>query len=397
MIDLFETAMNTAGKVDDLLGKRGARAGGLILLATLFIVYLIAPSPYDPTMPYPPDNITGIGLQPPLWWAGGAPPTPLLERVGLDPNAHINYEIFLGDGENNLTTVAKVIGETHQCAYNYNLTWSLHPSTTYYWQVRASNRLHKKSESPLWKFSTQSVPTIETFKADRTLINRGEPVQLRWSIINVSRTNLDPLGEVPPLGEAIFYPQKNTSYTLTASNFAGDAQSKLWITVVTPQIIDFMEGGWSTYEEGYGSRIYEIKSVEGKFDNATKISYDLIEGGRVGITKNVTNQVKFLENTDGISYFYKGGGTPNKIQLVLIDQDGISFGTSWEMATVPESWTTQEAMYEDFRCLEADGCKKDLNPTEIAMVGFGIYDEEGRESGSSGWIIIDDVQAFHRS
>ena len=392
MTDLFETAMSVAEKVDRVFSSGKRRRGFVALLVVLLAAYIFVPSPEVPVMIYPAENISGIGLAPPFWWEGGAPSIPVISSLGLDPNSRINYEIFLGTGVDNLTATVKFEEDGRKSTLNCNLTDPLLPGITYYWQITATNSLGKSSKGPVWKFSTRAVPTIESFGTDHLIVNGGEPVRLTWSVANASNVKLDPLGEVPASGEMVLYPQENSTYVLIGSNFAGEASSVLNVVVIRPLVLDSMESGWSTYEDGVGSKIEKIESIEGKVDNATKISYVLVEGGNVGISKNVSKRAKSLAGTDGISFFYRSSDVSGPLKMTLVNQEGCTFEISWQDPGAADIWTLLEARYENFRPL--GGCDVDLDPEKVASISYEVYDEVDWVSGSYSWLAIDDLQGI---
>ena len=237
MIDLFETAMSVAGRIDKLIFSSRIRktvfTSLILVLITLTIFIHFLPSPQVPEMPCPPDGYVDLGLQPTLWWVGGAPITPILFEMGLDPNSHIAYEVLLGTDKDNLSPLEWQYGGNKLGYLNHNLTSPLQPGATYFWKIRAKNRLNKNADGPVWKFSTIPLPTIEYFVADHEIIESNMTVNLSWSVINASETIIGPdLGTVPQKGDLTIVPLENVSYTLMASNFAGDRTYELHITVL---------------------------------------------------------------------------------------------------------------------------------------------------------------------
>jgi len=399
---LFEALMTAAERADDLVHRNGAKAGLLVLPVAALIIYALAPGPYEPETPCPTDNTTSIGLMPQLWWVGGAPKTPVLSSVGLDPNTRIGYQLHLGTSEENMRIAGTTDGGRGKEYLNINITTPLDPGTVYLWQVVAENGLNKRSESEVWTFSTRSLPEIEQFEANRSLLNLGEPVVLCWSVSNAKEAEIEPeVGEIPLRGEMKLAPEENVTYTLTARNFAGEVNSSVDVAVLAPQFIDSMAGGWSTREDGRGSAVQSIKVVDGVEENATRISYDLVPDGWVGITKLVsTNETDGLNlaGTDGLRFFCNGSETYNALDIWLRDANGTIYGRSWEDGTIPQDWTLQNARYENFSCVEEEGSKcKDaaFDFGNVTAVYFIIRDRANQDSGSSGWIAIDDLEAFH--
>ena len=404
MTDLFEASMTAAERVDGFLKRSGPKAAFLALLAAVLLIYAFAPGPYEPEMPCPTDNTSSIGLAPPLWWIGGAPRTPVLSSMGLDPNSRIRYDVLLGVSDEDMRVVGTTSGGRGKENLHLNITTPLEPGTVYRWQVVAENGLKKRSESEVWTFSTRALPEIERFEVDRSVVDLGESVTLSWSVINAREAEIGPgVGEVPLKGEVSLAPQDNVTFTLTVRNFAGMERASVDVAVSQHLVIDSMAGGWSTREDGKGSHVQDIRSVAGVEENATRISYDLILGGWVGITKTLSRRGGSgslnLAGTDGLSFFCRGSESANALEIWLRDANGTIYGRFWEGGAISQDWTGLEAGYEEFGCIEVEGtgCKDaTLDIGNVTAVYFIVADRESQEFGSSGWIAIDDLEAFHR-
>ncbi len=403
--DLFEALMAAAERADDLFRRRRSKTGLLVLLAllaALLIIYALAPGPYEPDTPCPMDNTSSIGLTPPLWWVGGAPKTPVLSSAGLDPNSRIGYQLLLGTSEEDMRAVGTTSGGRRRENLHLNITTPLLPDTVYLWQVVAENGLHKRAESQVWTFGTRALPEIERFEANRSILDLGEAVALSWSIANAREAEIEPgVGDVPLRGEMSLVPEENVTFTLAARNFAGEARASVDVAVLPSQFIDSMAGGWSTSEDGKGSVVQDIKVVAGVEENATRISYDLVPRGWVGITKTVSPKSGTgglnLAGTDGLKFFCRGSETSNGLEIWLRDAGGTIYGRSWDV--ILSDWALQRAGYEDFSCVEGEGagCRDaafDLG--NVTAVYFVVRDRDSQGPGSSGWIAIDDLEAFRR-
>jgi len=396
---LFEALMTAAEKLDELFRRRWSRVALLALLAALLLVYVLAPGPRVPQTPCPPDNTTGIGLSPSLWWSGGGPRTPSLSWAGLDPNSMISYHVLFGAEGEEMQLVGSVRGGAGGTENLFiNLTAPLAPGTAYRWQVVSENRIKKRAESRVWTFSTRALPEIESFEAGRSLVDLGDPVLLRWSVANAREAEIEPgVGPVPLRGEMSLAPQENVTYTLTGRNFAGSVSSSLDVTVLFPLAIDSMAGGWSTYEDGRGSAISGIRAVPGVVDDATRISFDLSPGGVAGIAKVFSSTAGEgglnLAGTDGLSFHLRGGGDPTAFEVMIVDGNGSLYRRLWDEGAVPGEWARMEARYEEFGGAGAEGIWEEIgNVIEFRfLVSIGDGDE-----GASGWIAIDDLEAFHR-
>ncbi len=402
---LFEALMTAAEKLDELFRRRWSRVALLALLAALLLVYVMAPGPRVPQTPCPPDNTTGIGLSPSLWWSGGGPRTPILSSAGLGPNSMISYHVLFGAEGEEMQLVGSVRGGAGGTENLFiNMAAPLAPGTVYRWQVVAENRIKKRAESRVWTFSTRALPEIESFEAGRSLVDLGDPVTLRWSVANAREAEIEPgVGPVPLRGEMSLAPQENVTYTLSAKNFAGTERATVEVVVTKPLFIDSMAWGWSTLEDGKGSVVRNIKDVVGIEDNATRISYDMVSGGWVGIAKTFSlkdrNESLSLAGTDGISFFSRGGGSSKALEIRIVDKNGTARGRTWDEGAVSSDWTRLEAGYEELGFIKAEGSEeKDatLDIGNVTEVYFIVADRERQEFGSSGWIEIDDLEAFHR-
>lgn len=400
----FEALMAAAEKVDGLFRRKRSRWGILAALAALLLVYALAPGPSEPGTPCPPEKTADLGLSPPLWWVGGGPETPVLSSIGLDPNSRIDYQLLLGAAGEDMTPVGRARGGREMESLSINLMAPLAPGTVYRWQVVAENRIKKRAESRVWTFSTRALPEIESFEAGRSLVDLGDPVTLRWSVANAREAEIEPgVGPVPLRGEMSLAPQENVTYTLSAKNFAGTERATVEVLVTKPLFIDSMAGGWSTLEDGKGSVVRDIKDVVGIEDNATRISYDMVSGGWVGIAKTFSlkdgNESLSLAGTDGISFFSRGGCSSKALEIRIVDKNGTARGRTWDEGAVSSDWTRLEAGYEELGFIKAEGSEeKDaaIDIGNVTVVYFIVADRERQEFGSSGWIEIDDLEAFHR-
>jgi len=75
-------------------------------------------------------------------------------------------------------------------------------------------------------------PKINKFEATPSVINQGEVTYLSWSVSNADSVSIDNgIGSVALTGEIPVSPNNTTFYTLTATNFAGEASARTQIMV----------------------------------------------------------------------------------------------------------------------------------------------------------------------
>lgn len=85
----------------------------------------------------------------------------------------------------------------------------------------ATNDSPPKEEAP--EVEVVESPTVHSFDAARVKIRKGQHVTLTWHVTNADRIDIEPdIGSVSALGSRNVKPRKTTTYTLTATNGAGE-------------------------------------------------------------------------------------------------------------------------------------------------------------------------------
>lgn len=80
-----------------------------------------------------------------------------------------------------------------------------------------------------------SSPTINDFTAAPGMITAGQPVTLSWDVSGATMVEIQPsIGTVGPSGSQQLSPAATTTYTLTATNAAGNRTSSATVTVTHP-------------------------------------------------------------------------------------------------------------------------------------------------------------------
>jgi hypothetical protein len=151
---------------------------------------------------------------------------------------------------------------------------------------------------------------------------------------------------------------------------------------------------------GASSIIHTV--VAGRTYEALEVVYTVNNSGWVLVKKNITPDD--LAGTKGISFFYKGTGKPNSIELKLLlrypgDIVDTTFGVLWTSATdTGDQWKSHQALYEvDFSCWgPPDLCQEHDNVFDMESVHrleFGISNKGGDAPGL-GKITFDDVMGI---
>ena len=61
-------------------------------------------------------------------------------------------------------------------------------------------------------------PRVQEFTITPSQVRSGESSLVTWRVVNSKSVNLDPVGNVPPLGSRVVRPDKDIAYTLVATN-----------------------------------------------------------------------------------------------------------------------------------------------------------------------------------
>jgi peptidoglycan-associated lipoprotein len=78
-------------------------------------------------------------------------------------------------------------------------------------------------------------PSISTFVAEPSTIQRGQSSTLRWSTSNATEVSIEPgIGAVQASGNRQVFPSNTTTYTLTAKGPGGTATATATVTVTQP-------------------------------------------------------------------------------------------------------------------------------------------------------------------
>lgn len=109
------------------------------------------------------------------------------------------------------------------------------PAMTTTYTLVAINTAGRKVEKKITvKVRDPNALEVLEFKADPSVITAGGAVTLRWRVQAASRVVIDNgVGEVSPQGETVVSPTQDTTYTLTATNDAGEVVTRTVKVTVT--------------------------------------------------------------------------------------------------------------------------------------------------------------------
>ena len=78
-------------------------------------------------------------------------------------------------------------------------------------------------------------PVISVFTATPSSIERGQSSTLKWSVNNATNVTIEPsVGSVQPGGSRQVFPNRNTTFTLTAKGPGGTAEDTTSVSVTVP-------------------------------------------------------------------------------------------------------------------------------------------------------------------
>jgi len=120
-----------------------------------------------------------------------------------------------------------------------NGTITVSPPTTTFYTLTAKNSMGTISartqiivQPAASSSAPQTAPRIILFTADRTSITKGEYATIRWTVQDSTSVTINPVGNVDSSGELRVYPSETTTFTLTASNTAGNSTMSQTVTVL---------------------------------------------------------------------------------------------------------------------------------------------------------------------
>jgi hypothetical protein len=116
--------------------------------------------PNAPSNPTPANGATRVGKRPTLAWTCSDP----------DPGDTLAYDVYLGENPGSLPLVATVTTPSWHTGF-------LDSEATYYWQVVARDNLGAQTPGPVWSFTTNIFPTIESITPEPALTGQLTTIQ----------------------------------------------------------------------------------------------------------------------------------------------------------------------------------------------------------------------------
>jgi|WetSurMetagenome_2_1015567.scaffolds.fasta_scaffold00750_4 WD40 repeat protein len=175
-----------------------------------------------------------------------------------------------------------------------------------------------------------------------------------------------------------------------------EQKEEIWQSekLISPKIIPIIDtmnsiSGWETLDDDKGSSI-SIGLYPARNGMGINISYDLKEGGFVGICRNVSPDV--LSQVEGLNFSCRAIDKQSTVDMRLVYADGTKLGYSWKLD--PGQWEYLQALYKDFKCPGfGNNCSppnNELDPEKVQRMEFIISGPPGEEN-VPGKIIIDHI------
>lgn len=206
--------------------------------ATVVVGELLPPP--EPPPPVPPPPSPGVPLSPNP--CDGCMNVSVFSDLDWSDTAYTDsYDAYFG-----VCPATPLAGNTITSGWNLP---TLNYSTIYCWQIVAKN-FFAQTFGALWTFTTEDPPApICALSASKTILLRGQPVELSWSCGSPGGIDSTTLYGIPPpqdaaavapSGNKTFIPQMSTEYTVRACNTGGCGVATVNIGVYIEKIIEVL-------------------------------------------------------------------------------------------------------------------------------------------------------------
>jgi hypothetical protein len=112
-----------------------------------------------------------------------------------------------------------------------NGSTSVSPSETTTYTLTATNPQGQTTATVTVTVASSSAPVVASFTATPAQISAGGTSTLNWQVTNATDVSITSIGRVNPTGSQAVSPSTTTTYTLTASNSAGQVTAQVTVTV----------------------------------------------------------------------------------------------------------------------------------------------------------------------
>lgn len=206
------------------------------------------------------------------------------------------------------------------------------------------------SEKP----SSEDLPSIVSFNADPDVVAKGESSNLIWSVSNATEVVIEPgIGTSSLTGSQRIFPEKTTTYTLTATNRAGSVSATKVVNVEEPSIpapsvplstpAQVSPASGEVFDNTTTQAALKWKAVSGAASYTVEIdSYD----SNTGKWLSESSGSDVISGISGTSYSFKflEGVDQYRWRVLAVSPDGTESSKSgwWTFSSQPDLSTERD-------------------------------------------------------
>jgi hypothetical protein len=155
----------------------------------------------------------------------------------------------------------------------------------------------------------------------------------------------------------------------------------------TPIAVSTDPARWTTMADT-GSTI-ALATVPGRTDTALQITYDLGEGHWVHLYQPASSYNRGdLSEMAGFTFYYRGSGNANTLEIKFEDPDGTNFGQLRQGQSVAADWTRIEVQFTELTYLFGGDANMDWE--QVDRISFAVSKKQG-DMGGAGTVEVDDI------
>jgi hypothetical protein len=129
--------------------------------------------------------------------------------------------------------------------------------------------------------------------------------------------------------------------------------------------------------------------VPGRTDTALQITYDFGEGGWVLLYQPASSyNMGDLSKMAGLTFYYRGSGNANTLEVKFEDTDGTNFGQMWQGQSAAADWTRIEVRFTELSYLFGGDVNMDWG--QVKNISFAVSKKQG-DMGGAGTVEIADI------
>lgn len=120
-----------------------------------------------------------------------------------------------------------------------------------------------------------------------------------------------------------------------------------------------------------------------------QITYDFGEGGWVLLYQPASSyNMGDLSKMAGLTFYYRGSGNANTLEVKFEDTDGTNFGQMWQGQSAAADWTRIEVRFTELSYLFGGDVNMDWG--QVKNISFAVSKKQG-DMGGAGTVEIADI------